>query len=171
MKKSIFTLSLFFAALFAFNYTQAQVAVGEEKAAKISFDKSTHDYGQIEQNANGECVFVFTNTGNAPLKITNAKGSCGCTVPQWPREEIAPGETGEIKVRYDTKRIGMINKTVTIQSNAVNADDITRNKKDAEGKTIGGTSMIRIKGEVKRPKENATPVKPAAGPMNNTKAG
>ena len=54
MKKSIFTLSLFFAALFAFNYTQAQVAVGEEKAAKISFDKSTHDYGQIEQNANGE---------------------------------------------------------------------------------------------------------------------
>ena len=94
-----------------------------------------------------------------------------CTVPQWPREEIAPGETGEIKVRYDTKRIGMINKTVTIQSNAMNADDITRNKKDAEGKTIGGTSMIRIKGEVKRPKENATPVKPAAGPMNNTKAG
>ena len=65
----------------------------------------------------------------------------------------------------------MINKTVTIQSNAMNADDITKNKKNAEGKTIGGTSMIRIKGEVKRPNENATPVKPAAGPMNNTKAG
>ena len=53
----------------------------------------------------------------------------------------------------------------------MNADDITKNKKNAEGKTIGGTSMIRIKGEVKRPNENATPVKPAAGPMNNTKAG
>ena len=53
----------------------------------------------------------------------------------------------------------------------MNADDITRNK-DTEGKTIGGTSMIRIKGEVKRPKENATPpVKLTAGPMNNTKAG
>merc|ERR1711991_549120 len=131
------TLSLFFTALLAFNFSHAQVAVGEENVAKISFDKSTHDYGQIEQHANGECVFVFTNIGNSPLKITNAKGSCGCTVPQWPREEIAPGETGEIKVRYDTKRIGMINKTVTIQSNAMNADDITKNKKDAEGKTIG----------------------------------
>ena len=171
MKKSILTLSLFFTALLAFNFSHAQVAVGEENAAKISFDKSTHDYGQIEQHANGECVFVFTNTGTSPLKITNAKGSCGCTVPQWPREEIAPGETGEIKVRYDTKRIGMINKTVTIQSNAMNADDITKNRKDAEGKTIGGTSMIRIKGEVKRPAENATPIKPAAGPMNNSKEG
>ena len=57
---------------YSFNYTQAQVAVGEEKAAKISFDKSTHDYGQIEQNANGECVFV-TNTGNAPLKLPMRK--------------------------------------------------------------------------------------------------
>ena len=74
---------------------------------------------------------------------------CGCTVPQWPREEIAPGETGEIKVRYDTKRIGMINKTVTIQSNAMNADDITKNRKDAEGKTIGGTSMIKLKERLK----------------------
>ena len=53
----------------------------------------------------------------------------------------------------------------------MNADDITKNRKDAEGKTIGGTSMIRIKGEVKRPAENATPIKPAAGPMNNSKEG
>ena len=75
--------------------------------------------------------------------------------------------SGEIKVRYDTKRIGVINKSVTIQSNAINTDNITRSKKDSDGKVIGGTSIIRIKGEVKKPKTNATPVKPAQGPVNN----
>ena len=151
MKKSILTISLIFTALLSFNSTYAQ----EEKAvaiggAEISFDKETHDYGQIEQHANGECVFVFTNNGTEPLKITNAKGSCGCTVPQWPREEIAAGATGEIKVKYDTKRIGMINKSVTIQSNATNTP----------------TKIIRIKGEVKAPKTNATAVKPSQGPVS-----
>ena len=91
----------------------------------------------------------------------------GCTVPQWPREEVAPGASGEIKVRYDTKRIGVINKSVTIQSNAINTDNITRSKKDPDGNVIGGTSIIRIKGEVKKPKTNATAVKPAQGPVSN----
>jgi hypothetical protein len=152
MKKSIFTLSLFIVALLPYNSSIAQ----EETAtpiggAEISFDKETHDYGQMEQHANGECVFVFTNTGTEPLKITNAKGSCGCTVPQWPREEIAAGSTGEIKVKYDTKRIGMINKSVTIQSNA----------------TTTPTKIIRIKGEIKAPKANSTAVKPTQGPVSN----
>ena len=168
MKKSISRLTLFIASLFVVHSFIAQQPIALiSEGAEISFDKSTHDYGQIEKSANGECVFVFTNNGNKPLKITNAKGSCGCTVPQWPREEIAPGESGEIKVRYDTKRIGVINKSVTIQSNAMNTDNITRSKKDSDGKVIGGTSIIRIKGEVKAPKTNATPMKPNQGPVNN----
>jgi len=168
MKKSILQLSFLIATFLTINPFLAQQAVALTQGAEISFDKSTHDYGQIEKSANGECIFVFTNTGNQPLKISNAKGSCGCTVPQWPREEIAPGATGEIKVRYDTKRVGVINKSVTIQSNAMNSDNITRAKKDSEGKVIGGTSVIRIKGEVKAPKTNATPMKPAQGPVNST---
>ena len=162
MKKSIFTLCLIFVSLLTLNSIYAQVentsTLGDDKeaaapigGAEISFDKETHDYGEIEQHANGECVFVFTNTGNQALKITNAKGSCGCTVPQWPREEIAAGATGEIKVKYDTKRIGMINKSVTIQSNATNAP----------------TKIIRIKGQVKAPKTNATAVKPSEGPVQS----
>lgn len=152
MKKSILTLTWIFATAFAFNGTFAQ----EEKAvaiggAEISFDKETHDYGKIEQHANGECVFTFTNNGTEPLTISNAKGSCGCTVPQWPREAIAPGKTGEIKVKYDTKRIGIINKSVTIQSNAVNSP----------------TKIIRIKGEIKAPNATATPVKPVQGPVSS----
>ena len=168
MKKSILQLSFLIATFFTINPFVAQQAIALTQGAEISFDKSTHDYGQIEKSANGECIFVFTNTGNKPLKISNAKGSCGCTVPQWPREEIAPGETGEIKVRYDTKRVGVINKSVTIQSNALNSDNITRAKKDADGNVIGGTSIIRIKGEVKAPKTNATPMKPAQGPVNSS---
>ena len=168
MKKSILQLSFLIATFFTINSFVSQQAIALTQGAEISFDKSTHDYGQIEKSANGECIFVFTNTGNKPLKISNAKGSCGCTVPQWPREEIAPGETGEIKVRYDTKRVGVINKSVTIQSNAMNSDNITRAKKDSEGKVIGGTSTIRIKGEVKAPKTNATPMKPAQGPVNSS---
>lgn len=168
MKKSILQLSFLIATFLTTNSFVAQQAISLTQGAEISFDKSTHDYGQIEKSANGECVFVFTNTGNQPLKISNAKGSCGCTVPQWPREEIAPGSTGEIRVRYDTKRVGVINKSVTIQSNAMNSDNITRAKKDSEGKVIGGTSTIRIKGEVKAPKTNATPMKPAQGPVNSS---
>ncbi|MDB2485066.1 DUF1573 domain-containing protein [bacterium] len=168
MKKSIKHLSFLIATFLTINSFVAQQAIAISQGAEISFDKSTHDYGQIEKSANGECVFVFTNTGNQPLKISNAKGSCGCTVPQWPREEIAPGSTGEIRVRYDTKRVGVINKSVTIQSNAMNSDNITRAKKDSDGKVIGGTSTIRIKGEVKAPKTNATPMKPAQGPVNSS---
>ena len=168
MKKSILQLSFLIATFFTINPFVAQQAIALTQGAEISFDKSTHDYGQIEKSANGECIFVFTNTGNQPLKISNAKGSCGCTVPQWPREEIAPGASGEIKVRYDTKRVGVINKSVTIQSNAMNSDNITRAKKDADGNVIGGTSVIRIKGEVKAPKTNASAMKPAQGPVNSS---
>ena len=125
MKKSILTLSLFFTTLLAFNLSHAQVAVGEENVAKISFDKSTHDYGQIEQHANGECVFVFTNTGTSPLKITNAKGSCGCTVPEWPREPVAPGEIGVIDVKFNSKgKKGKQNKRVTLTTNMVPSQQV-----------------------------------------------
>ena len=74
----------------------------------------------IYKGDNGECEFVFKNTGKAPLQITNARASCGCTVPSWPREPIAPGKKSVIKVKYDTNRLGTINKSITVTSNAVN---------------------------------------------------
>ncbi len=116
MKKLFFTLTLVFAALLG------QQAVAQT-GAKIEFNKETHDYGTIKNGADGSCVFEFKNTGDSPLIISNAKGSCGCTVPEWPKEPIAPGAKGSIKVKYDTMRTGEINKSVTITSNAVNAAD------------------------------------------------
>lgn len=87
-------------------------------SAEIAFDVETISYGTIEKNADGAREFKFTNTGKEPLIISNCVGSCGCTVPQWPRTPIAPGVTAAIKVKYDTRRVGRFQKTVTVQSNS-----------------------------------------------------
>lgn len=145
MKKVLFALLTVFVAS-----TSAAVAQEVENGAKIEFEKEIHDYGTIENGANGECTFEFTNTGNAPLIISNAKGSCGCTVPQWPKEPIAPGATAQIKVKYDTKRAGAINKSVTISSNATNEP----------------TKVIRISGNVKAKPTSGAPIN-TTGPSSN----
>ncbi len=151
MKKALLSLGMLFLAAVLFTVkaqTTEPAAIG---GPEITFEKETHDYGKIKQHANGECSFVFKNTGTEPLLISNSRGSCGCTVPTWPREPIAPGATGTIKVKYDTKRIGAINKSVTIQSNAVNSP----------------TKIIRIKGQVLAPDNAATPIKPSSGPVQH----
>jgi len=114
------------------NTTEAET-VATENGAKIEFETETIDYGTIENNSDGNREFTFTNTGNTPLVITNAKGSCGCTVPTWPKEAIAPGESAVIGVRYATNRTGSFSKSITLTSNAINAPK----------------KVIRIKGTVK----------------------
>ena len=89
-----------------------------QKTAKIEFKSETIDYGEIMRGSDGLRVFEFTNVGDAPLIIEDVKSSCGCTVPKKPKDPIMPGETGEIEVKYDTKRVGPIRKTVTVYSNA-----------------------------------------------------
>lgn len=84
----------------------------------IQFAESSVDFGNILQDSENTKVFTFTNTGSEPLVIENAKGACGCTVPQYPKEPIAPGGTGEIKVVYKPgKQKNKQNKTVTITAN------------------------------------------------------
>lgn len=90
----------------------------QEKVAKIEFKTDTIDYGTIEKGADGVRVFEFTNTGNAPLIISEVKSTCGCTVPKKPDGPIMPGQTGEISVKYDTNRVNPIRKTITVTSNA-----------------------------------------------------
>ncbi len=116
------------------------------QAQEISFEKELHDFGTFEQNGNGLYEFKFTNTGDSPLIISNSKGSCGCTVPVWPKEPIIPGESNVIRVKYDTKRIGAFNKSVTITSNAkTNPTKVIRIK----GKTLAanGTQSSPLKKE------------------------
>jgi len=140
MKNFIATAALVFASSLAMYAQEAN-----PNAANIAFENKTIDYGKVDKDANGEREFTFTNTGKEPLIISNCVGSCGCTVPQWPRTPIAPGATAAIKVKYDTRRVGRFQKTVTVQSNASNA-----------------TEVLTIKGEVLAPAAAQT------APVNTT---
>lgn len=95
----------------------------------IAFTQELHDFGDINEGDVVEHTFTFKNTGDAPLIISNARASCGCTVPQWPKEPIAVGEEGEIKVRFNSKgKPGMQNKTVTVTANTFPKDNRVRIK-------------------------------------------
>ncbi len=87
-------------------------------AQKMEFETLEVNYGDIVKGANGVREFKFKNTGTAPLIIESAQGSCGCTVPDYPREPIMPGETKSVKVKYDTQRTGPFTKYVTLKSNS-----------------------------------------------------
>ena len=144
MKKIIGSILL----LIGFNsYLIAQEQPVETKpnpnAPDMVFEKDLHDFGTIEHSGNGTYEFKFVNKGKQPLIISNAQGSCGCTVSQWPKEPIVPGASGTIKVTYDTKRVGAFTKTVTITSNAKTA-----------------TKVLTIKGTVSpAPTEETSPFK------------
>lgn len=90
----------------------------QEAKAKIEFKSEVIDYGEITKGSDGIRQFEFTNTGNAPLIISRVYSSCGCTIPKKPEDPIEPGATGVIEVKYDTKRVGPIRKTITVYSNA-----------------------------------------------------
>ena len=109
--KALLMLGLFF---FSLSAVQAQRVVS---GAQLSLEKTSHDFGKVEQHSNTSFEFVFTNTGSEPLVLSNVKGSCSCTVPEWPRSPIMPGKSGKILVKYDSKRLGPFSRSVTISSN------------------------------------------------------
>lgn len=106
------TLLLVFSLFLALN-TQAQ-----KTGPAIKFTSQVVDYGEIERGSDGIRVFEFVNSGDQPLVISKVYSSCGCTIPKKPEAPIAPGEKGEIQVKYDTNRVGPIRKTITVNSNA-----------------------------------------------------
>ena len=90
-----------------------------EHGPKLSFDKEVHDYDTIPQYGDGRCEFLLTNVGDEPLIIHRFSSSCGCLVPSWDMEPVLPGQSTRLKARYDTGRIGPINKSLTVTTNAV----------------------------------------------------
>ncbi len=109
----------------------------DPNAGVFKFDSEVIDYGTIQQNADGKREFTFTNVGKSPIIISRAKGSCGCTVPTWPKKPIMPGETAKIGVKYATSRVGAFSKSITLYSNASEK-----------------TKVIRVKGKVVKPDAN-----------------
>lgn len=125
MKTKHYLLTTLLCAFFAFA-AQAQ--------GVMEFEKTTHDFGEVTEGDFAEHTFTFKNTGDAPIIMSNVRASCGCTTPEWSKEPVAPGETGFVKARYNSKgRPGNFNKSITITSNA---------------KTP--TTQLRIQGVVKR---------------------
>jgi hypothetical protein len=123
--------------------TAPETTEKKEKTAEIAFDNLVYDYGSIFEGDPGECEFVFKNTGKEPLVLSNVYSSCGCTIPSWPKDPIMPGKSSSIKVKYNTSRVGGINKTITVISNA------------GENKQV----ELRITGNVKKKEESAYPEK------------
>ncbi len=134
-------LGVFFIfGLFAWCTACTNSSSAEEKenavaeGAQIDFKNTEHNFGKIPYQGNAEYNFTFENTGTEPLVLQNVKSTCGCTVPEWPKEPVAPGESASIKVRYNTRISGSFAKGITVYSNAENA-----------------TVQLRIKGEVENP--------------------
>ena len=154
MKKIILTFGLAILGSVMLNpvFAQEDTKTTEQPTdgANITVDKEVHDYGSITQGDDGNCKFTVTNNGKEPLIISLCKGSCGCTVPVCPQEPIAPGETAEITVKYNTNKVGPINKSVTITSNATNEP----------------RKIVRIKGNVKAKPSGSAPFN-TGGPTNN----
>ena len=163
MKKGnivIWSLSLMFFMVSGFsasaqdNKAQDAKALQDAKKGKspeITFDYLEFDYGTIYEGDPGECEFTFKNTGKEPLVLSNVTASCGCTIPDWPKDPIMPGKSSAIKVKYRTSNIGGINKTITVISNA------------GENPSV----QLRIKGTVKKKEEPVTPEKQPS-PMQAT---
>jgi hypothetical protein len=114
-------LSIISFLIFSFSFSQ-------ENKAEIKFDQRIIDYGVIEYDSDGKRTFKFTNVGEAPLIFNRISSSCGCTVPKRPEKPVEPGEFGEIEVEYDTKRVGVFIKAITINSNAINSNIVLRIK-------------------------------------------
>ncbi len=149
MKKLVLLIGLL---VMAAGLAKAQDVTVSENGPEIEFEKLVHDYGDVPYNGNGECEFRFTNTGNEPLILQKPKSSCGCTVPTWPKEPILPGESDVIKVTYKTTKVGQINKTITVTSNA----------------KVNSTVVLRIKGKVLEQVPETLPEKEMeASPVNN----
>lgn len=90
----------------------------DPNATSIEFEKTIHNFGTLKEGASVSYTFKFKNTGKNPLLISNASGSCGCTVPKWPKEAIAPGASGEIQVTFNSRgKKGKQHKSVTLTAN------------------------------------------------------
>lgn len=145
--KKLFTL--LFISVYAMNINAQNnefTIKSNTNAGVFEFATEVLDFGEIAQNSDGQRVFKFKNTGKAPIIITKVKSSCGCAVPEYPKRPIMPGESAEMKVKYDTKRIGAFSKSITIYSNASEKVKMLKIK----GKVLG--KGVKPKQSLEKPK-------------------
>ena len=149
MKKYILS-AIFLIGMVSFSIAQNTIAPNESSeemqivdGPKMNFESLVVDYGTIKQNSEPLRIIKFTNTGTEPLVIKNARGSCGCTVPTWPKEPVMPGEESQLEIRYATNRLGKFSKKVTLTTNAP-----------------GAPIVLTVKGNVLKEKEGVPSAEP-----------
>ena len=125
--------TILFSVILLFLVSLTGKAQNADTTLVINFTSTVHDYGTIIQGADGSCEFKFTNEGKTPLTI-NVKSSCGCTVPSYTKEPVAPGSEGTIKVVYNTNNVGAFNKSITVTSNAKNSPVVLQIKGNVTAK-------------------------------------
>lgn len=129
----------------------AERDAASSKYPKLEFNKTEHDFGEIEARKNVETVFTYKNTGDAPLVITGIRSSCGCTIPEdWSKEPLAPGDSGEFTVKFNGVGQNKITKTVTVTTN-----------------TEKGSEVVRISAFVKPDPNATTAAKPTAKQLDS----
>jgi len=116
MLKTLLTMALSI-GVYQSSFAQAKPE-DNPNAPKIVFNKTVQDFGELAQNAPAMCKFKFYNKGKSPLIVSNVTVSCGCTVPSWSNAPVMPGDSGVIQVKYSTAATGVIDKLVTVFSNA-----------------------------------------------------
>lgn len=144
-------------ATMAFGMANAQNDAKKDvpaNGAKIRFESTVHDYGDIPKGVPAVCSFTVYNDGNEPLILQNVKPSCGCTTPKYTQKPIMPGQNGTIEASYNANGLGGFDKKITVTSNAVNEPRVVL--------TIKGT--VKQSGEAKKPELQARPAAPAEQP-------
>lgn len=143
--------ALMLTMIFGIQFVVAQDKPVEQKIVKwYTWNETTHDFGKVVQNAPAAVTFTVKNDGKGPLIITAAKSSCGCTIAEYTKEPIKPGESGIVKATYNSARVGPFTKTVTVTYDGIPDPD-----------------LLTIKGEVEgtaAPAKPVEPAKPAAEP-------
>jgi uncharacterized protein (DUF58 family) len=142
MKNLILLATLVFGATMVSSaQTNGKAALTSDAAPKFTLEKTSHDFGNIEEGVQATVTFTFKNTGNAPLVLNNVVASCGCTTPKWTNEPIAPGKEGTVTAIYNSKgRPGNFTKTITVTHNGE-----------------GGTDYLTIRGNVNQAKAPVSP--------------
>jgi len=145
--------ALMLTMIFGIQFIVAQDRPVEKATKWYSWNETTHDFGKIKQNDPASVTFNVKNDGKGPLIITAAKSSCGCTIAEYTKEPIKPGESGIVKATYNSARVGPFTKTVTVTYDGIPDPDLLTIKGEVEG-TVAPAQPVQ-------PVQPAEPAKPA----------
>jgi len=156
MKKIAVLLMVMFIGI---QFLAAQTQAVQQVEKTFAWNETTHDFGKIKQNDPAAVTFTVKNNGTAPLIITAAKSSCGCTVAEFTKEPIKPNESGIVKATYNSARIGVFTKTVTVTFDGITQPDVLTIKGEVEGAPVAAPIPGQNPTSTSAPAAGTTPVK------------